>query len=79
MAQHITLDRLPLGSAGAVVRVNGDKRIKHRLLEMGMVPGTTVTMKAVAPLGDPLEVIVKGYQLSLRKHEATNILIEVAA
>jgi ferrous iron transport protein A len=79
MAHQITLDQLPLGNEGTVVQVNGDKKIKRRLLDMGMVSGTPVTMKAVAPLGDPLEVIIKGYQLSLRKHEANKILIEVAA
>lgn len=79
MAHQITLDELPLGNEGTVVRVSGDKKIKRRLLDMGMVTGTPVRMKAVAPLGDPLEVIIKGYQLSLRKHEAHNIVIEVAA
>jgi ferrous iron transport protein A len=79
MAQQITLDNLPLGSEGTVVRVSGDKKLKRRLLDMGLVTGTTVTMKAVAPLRDPLEVIVRGYQLSLRKQEANGILIEVGA
>jgi len=79
MAQQITLDTLPVGRRGTVVRVSGDKKLKRRLLDMGMVTGTTVTMKAVAPLGDPLEVTLKGYQLSLRKHEAGHILIEMTA
>ncbi len=79
MAQQITLDQLPLGSEATVVRVSGDKKVKRRLLDMGMVAGTAVVMKAIAPLGDPLEIIIKGYRLSLRKHEAALILIEVAA
>jgi Fe2+ transport system protein FeoA len=45
---------------------------------MGLVPGTTVELVAVAPLGDPLELLVKGYRLSLRKHEAQEITVEVA-
>lgn len=76
MAPQMTLDKLPVGSTGTVVRVGGDKKIKRRLLDMGMVTGAPVMMKTVAPLGDPVEVIIKGYQLSLRKHEASKILIE---
>jgi ferrous iron transport protein A len=58
------------------VRVGGAKATRRRLLDMGLVTGETVTMKAVAPLGDPVELIVKGYHLSLRKHEASEIFVE---
>jgi DtxR family Mn-dependent transcriptional regulator len=76
--KQITLDQLPLGEQGVVVRIGGEKSTKRRLLDMGMVPGETVTIKKVAPLGDPLELEVKNYQLSLRKNEASNIIVEVA-
>ena len=76
--KQITLDQLPLGKQGVVVRIGGEKSTKRRLLDMGMVPGETVTIKKVAPLGDPLELEVKNYQLSLRKSEARNIIVETA-
>lgn len=75
--QQITLDQLPLGRQGVVVRVGGEKVTKRRLLDMGMLPGEKVTMKKVAPLGDPVELEIKHYQLSLRKHEASKIIVEV--
>ncbi len=76
--KQITLDQLPLGEKGVLVRIGGEKTTKRRLLDMGMVPGETVTIKKVAPLGDPLELEVKNYQLSLRKNEAKQIIVEVA-
>lgn len=76
--KQITLDQLPLGEKGVLVRIGGEKSTKRRLLDMGMVPGETVTIKKVAPLGDPLELEVKNYQLSLRKNEANKIIVEVA-
>jgi DtxR family Mn-dependent transcriptional regulator len=74
---QITLDQLPVGRQGVIVRLGGGKAIKRRLLDMGLVTGETVTLKAVAPMGDPLEFMVKGYKLSLRKSEAKDILVEV--
>jgi DtxR family Mn-dependent transcriptional regulator len=76
--KQITLDQLPLGEKGVLVRIGGEKTTKRRLLDMGMVPGETVTITKVAPLGDPLELEVKDYQLSLRKNEASKIVVEVA-
>lgn len=76
---QITLDRLAIGQQATIVRVGGAKAARRRLLDMGLITGETVTMKAVAPLGDPIELIVKGYNLSLRKHEATEILVEAQA
>jgi ferrous iron transport protein A len=75
---QISLDRLPVGQQATIVRVGGEKTTRRRLLDMGMVTGETVTMKAVAPLGDPVELLVKGYSLSLRKYEANDITVEVA-
>ncbi|NJN66977.1 MAG: ferrous iron transport protein A [Chloroflexaceae bacterium] len=75
--RQTTLDRLPIGQRATILRVDGEKNIRRRLLDMGMTIGETVTMKAVAPLGDPVELIVKGYHLSLRKHDARRILVEV--
>ena len=72
----ITLDNLQIGDEAILVRIGGQKRTRRRLLDMGMVPGEVVKMKSVAPLGDPLELVVKGYQLSLRKQDAHQILVE---
>lgn len=73
-----TLDRLPTGGRGVIRRVGGERVFRQRLLTMGLIVGETVTRTGTAPLGDPLELMVKGYRLSLRAHEARQILIEVA-
>lgn len=63
---------------GKVVKVGGRGSVHRRLLDMGLVAGTEVEVERVAPLGDPIEVKVKGYHLTLRKEEAANIQVEVA-
>lgn len=73
-----TLDLLARGAQGTVLRIGGAKEVRRRLLAMGLVTGVTVTLSAVAPLGDPLELTLKGYRLSLRKDEARQITVEVA-
>jgi Fe2+ transport system protein FeoA len=72
-----TLDKVTIGDQAMVVRVGGEKRVKRRLLEMGQVTRSTNIVKAVAPRGDPIEVLVMGYQLSLRKDEAQNVQVQV--
>ncbi len=62
---------------GKIVRVGGGGDIRRRILDMGIVPQAMVEVERVAPLGDPIEVKVKGYHLSLRKEEAANVDIEV--
>ncbi len=62
---------------GKVVRIGGRGSIHRRLLDMGLVSGTEVEVERVAPLGDPIEVKIKGYHLTLRKEEAANIEVEV--
>lgn len=76
--QPTTLGQLAVGQRATVVRVGGEKAARRRLLDMGLVTGETVTIARVAPMGDPIDVVVKGYHLSLRKHEAHQILVEVA-
>lgn len=73
---QIPLSRLPIGRQATIVRVGGEKTTRRRLLDMGLVQGETITVKAVAPFGDPIELIIKGYYLSLRKHEANEIFVE---
>ena len=70
-----TLDSLAPGQAGVIAVVDGSDAVVQRLLEMGLTDGETVEMVARAPLGDPLEISVRGYQLSLRAAEARRILL----
>jgi len=72
------LSDLKAGEKGTIVRVEGKGSIHRRLLDMGAVTGTVVEVRGVAPLGDPMEVSLKGYNLSLRKKEAAGIKVEVA-
>jgi len=71
-----TLSRLAVGSSAVVSRVAGARNIVRRLLEMGLVPGTRVTVERQAPLGDPIELRVRNYSLSIRRAEAHGIEIE---
>ena len=76
-AEPTPLGQLAIGQQARIVRVGGEKAARRRLLDMGLVNGETVVVARVAPLGDPIEVLVKGYHLSLRRHEAHQILVEV--
>ncbi len=70
-----TLDKTPVGSTVKIARLNGVGAVKRRIMEMGLVKGSEVFVRKVAPLGDPIEVTVLGYELTLRKEDAA--LIEV--
>ena len=71
------LSELKPEEKGRIVKVGGRGRIRQRLLDMGIVYGTAVEVQRVAPLGDPMEIRVKGYNLTLRKTEAANIQVEL--
>jgi ferrous iron transport protein A len=71
-----TLSELAPGERGKVVKVAGDADAARRLMEMGLMRGTTVEVIRVAPLGDPLEVRVRGFMLTLRRAEAEHIEVE---
>ncbi len=70
-----TLRDLKPGEKGKVIKIKGKGNLKKRLLDMGIVPGTEIQLEKVAPLGDPVDILIKGYHLSLRKDEAKDILI----
>ena len=74
---RVSLDKLGLGQKGVVVHVSGQGFVRQRTMDMGIVPGTVVKAVKVAPLGDPIEFEVKGYNLSLRRSEAENIMVEL--
>jgi len=76
----MTLGQLKPGEEGIIVRINASAGpIKRRLMDMGILAGEKVKVEKVAPMGDPLEVLIKGYHLSLRKKEAQGIDVEGAA
>ena len=70
------LSQMKAGQEGTIVRVSGESKLRRRLLEMGINRGTTIYVEKYAPLKDPLELVVKGYHISLRVEEAANILVE---
>lgn len=74
-ASQRTLRHAGAGERVRVVRVTGEGALRQRILDMGLTKGTEVRIRKVAPLGDPLEITVRGYELSLRKAEATCIQI----
>ena len=71
------LTSLPVGSTGVVSAIKVPPEQRGRLLEMGLLVGTPVALVRFAPLGDPLEIKVRGYHLTLRKHEAEQIFVTV--
>ncbi len=73
----LNLDVFTIGQSGVIVKVNGEGRVRRRLFDMGVTPGAEVTLKKKAPLGDPLEVTIRGYELTLRKDEAELVTCEV--
>lgn len=65
------------GEVGNVAKIGGEGQVRRRLFDMGITPGAEVVMRKVAPLGDPIEVTVRGYELTLRKSEAACVTVEV--
>ena len=75
MAEDKTLRDVPVGQSATVRRLVGEGAIKRRIMDMGITKGTDIYVRKVAPLGDPIEVTVRGFELSLRKNEAQNVLV----
>ncbi len=73
----MTLDTLPLGREAVITAVGGEGSLRCHLLDMGLTPRTAVRVEKIAPLGDPIELRVRGYALSLRKEDARSIEVEV--
>ena len=71
-----TLDCFAIGEVGTIVKIHGEGRVRRRLFDMGLTPGAEVYLRKKAPLGDPLEITLRGYELSLRKDEACNVELE---
>lgn len=72
----MTLDRLPVGKTATITAVGGEGALRCRLLDMGLIPGTAVTVQKIAPMGDPMELRLRGYELTLRLADAQNIELD---
>lgn len=77
MTANSTLSNLPVGSEARVVSVNATNGTARRIMEMGVIPGVTVSVIKAAPFGDPIEVRVRGYSLAMRKTEADAIEVSL--
>jgi Mn-dependent transcriptional regulator len=75
--QLITLDKLRPGISAKIIRIAVRGRLRQRIMDMGLLPGTDILVEKVAPLGDPVEVRVKGYTLALRGSEANSVIVEI--
>ena len=71
------LDEFKIGETGLIKKVEGEGRLRRRLLDMGVTPNTTVYLRKKAPFGDPIEITIRGYELTLRNTEAQLIVLEV--
>jgi len=69
----MTLAEVAVGGAVKIARLNGEGPLKRRIMDMGLTKGTEVLVRKIAPLGDPMELSVRGYELSIRKDEAAKI------
>ncbi len=72
-----SLDAFSIGETGIIKSVSGEGKLRRRLFDMGVTPGAEVTLRKKAPLGDPLEINLRGYELTLRKTEAACVSLEV--
>lgn len=68
-----TLSELKVGESGRVAHLTGEGAVKRRIMDMGLTKGSEVVVRKVAPLGDPIEITVRGYELSIRRDEAAKV------
>lgn len=72
----MTLDKLPVGKSGRITAVGGQGALRRHLLDMGLTPKTKVMVRKIAPMGDPIELQLRGYELTLRLEDAREITLE---
>lgn len=72
-----TVDKLKIGEKGNVVSLGCSGAVRRHIIDMGITPGALIIMKRIAPMGDPIEINVRGYDLSLRQSEAKEIVVEL--
>lgn len=68
-----TINDLTIGESGVISQVGGEGALRLRFLDMGLIPGTTVTLRKIAPMGDPIQIQVRGYELTIRREDARKI------
>ena len=73
----MTLDKLPIGKEAVITSVGGEGNLRLRLLDMGLIPKTKVKITRVAPMGDPIELQLRGYVLTIRLEDAAKVKVEV--
>lgn len=71
----MTLDELQIGKNAVITKVGGEGALRCRLLDMGLIPGTAVVVRKIAPMGDPMEIRIRGYELTIRKEDANKITV----
>lgn len=71
-----TLGSVKVGASAKIVKINGEGALRRRIMDMGITKGITVFVRKVAPFGDPIELTVRGYELSIRKEDADKIEVE---
>ncbi len=76
MGETLTLDTVAPGNKAEIVSISGDVVLKKRITEMGLTKGSVVSVERIAPLGDPIDLKVRGYNLSLRKEEASKVVVK---
>lgn len=69
----MTLDKMPIGKRAVITSVGGEGNLRNHLLDMGIIPKTVVSVRKTAPLGDPIEISLRGYTMTLRKDDASKI------
>ncbi|MBE6933746.1 MAG: ferrous iron transport protein A [Ruminococcaceae bacterium] len=69
----MTINDLKLGEGGVISRVGGEGPLRLRFLDMGLIPGTKVTLQKIAPMGDPIQIRIRGYELTIRREDAMKI------
>lgn len=75
----MTLGELKIGQSATIVAVGGEGALRNRLIDMGLIPRTRVTLRKVAPMGDPIELHLRGYELTIRLEDAAKITVEPLA
>ena len=72
----MTIDDLKIGQSGTIDQVGGEGALRRRVLDMGLIPGTAVKLQKVAPMGDPIQIQVRGYELTIRREDARRITLK---
>ncbi len=77
MTKELRLSEATIGKTYQVERIEGSGFIRRRIIDMGLIPGTKIKVVGTAPLGDPIDIIARGYNLTIRKSEASKIIVKV--